>query len=284
MKKSWKGYLLTAPMMAGCLIFYIIPFFMVVYYSLRSGMGKNSEFSGLENYRQILGNGTFHMAAGNTLRFLVVSLPLALVLSYVIALGMDRKRKQYGAVSAVFLLPYTMPIVGNILLVETLFSGTGAMNQVMGWFGFSAKDWMGSSAAFAVVVLLYLWKNTGYSVVLLVAGLVTIPGEQYASAEIDGAGPLQKFLYITTPQMWYAVFFSVLFSLINAFKCFREIFLIGGKHPNTDIYMLQHFINNSFEALNYTRLSAASVLLFLVTTVSIGVLYWWVDRREEYRK
>lgn len=283
MKKSWKGVALVAPTMLGCMVFYIVPFLMVIYYSFRSSAGKNGSFIGLKNYEQILKNQMFRLAAWNTVRFLAIALPLILLLSYGIALWMTGKKEKYTGIRSVFLLPYTMPVVGNILLVETLFSQNGALNQMLGWAGISGKNWLESSLAFGVVVVLYLWKSTGYSVVLLVAGLVTIPEEQYDAAEIDGADSLEKFFYITTPQMWYSVFFALLFSIIHAFQCFREIFLVGGKHPNSDIYMLQHFINNSFEGLNYTRLSAASVLLFLVVTTVIGTFYRWVNAKEDYK-
>ena len=83
--------------------------------------------------------------------------------------------------------------------------------------------------------------------------------------------------------MWYSVFFAIIFSLINAFKCFREIFLIGGTHPNENIYMLQHFLNNSFENLNYAKLSVASVLLLIVVLVVFAVFYGFVRRKEAFR-
>ena len=102
-------------------------------------------------------------------------------------------------------------------------------------------------------------------------------------AQVEGAGRWQAFRYITMPQMWYALFIAFVFSLINAFKCFREIFLVGGEHPHPSVYMLQHFINNSFENLNYQRLSVASVLLFLVLTLVLGVCALWVLRKEAAR-
>ena len=139
-------------------------------------------------------------------------------------------------------------------------------------------------SAFWVMILMYLWKNTGYSVILLLAGLVTVPAEQYESADLDGASAFQKFRYITTPQMWYSVFFALIFSVINAFKCFREIFLIGGEHPVDELYMLQHFINNCFSNLNYQKLSVASVLLLIVIIVFFGLFYAFVSRKEAFRE
>ena len=83
--------------------------------------------------------------------------------------------------------------------------------------------------------------------------------------------------------MWYSVFFAMVFSLINAFKCFREIFLIGGTHPDDSVYMLQHFINNSFEKLNYSKLAVASVLLMIVVVAVFLICYRWVMKKEAYR-
>lgn len=130
---------------------------------------------------------------------------------------------------------------------------------------------------------LYLWKNAGYAVILLLAGLITIPTEQYESADLDGANTWQRFFYITTPQMWYSVFFALVFSVINGFKCFREIFLIGGQEPGDEIYMLQHFINNSFESMNYASLSVSSILLLAVILIFFGLFYGFVERKEAYR-
>ena len=184
---------------------------------------------------------------------------------------------------SVLLFPYIMPIVGTVLLTELLFDEVGVVNRILLLMGVPIEKWLESSWAFWIVVGLYLWKNAGYSVVLLLAGLMTIPEDQYAAASLDGAGGFRQFLYITTPQMWHSVYFALLFSLINAFKCFREIFLIGGKHPNTEVYMLQHFMNNNFENLNYNKLSVASVLLFLAVTIVISVSYGWVQRKEAYK-
>lgn len=284
MKESVRGILLVTPVMIGCLLFYAIPFCMVIRFSLRSSAGRRSSFVGLSNYADLLKNEMFCLACWNTFRFLIVSLPLILALSYAIALLLKEQAERYQLLKSVLLFPYIMPVVGTVILVELLFANHGIVNEIFCMFGLPVKGWLESPWAFGVVVLLYLWKNTGYGVILLLAGLMTISEDQYASANLDGADAFRKFIYITMPQMWYSVFFTLLFSLINAFKSFREIFLIGGKHPNTEVYMLQHFINNSFENLNYNKLSAASVLLFVVVTSVIGIAYGWVKRKEAYRE
>ena len=282
-RSAREGLLLILPLAAGCGLFYAVPFLMVLQNSFQRGTGRSREYVGIETYRSMLHSSVFRLAFGNTLKFLVVALPLIILLSYAIALLLKSHAKKHETLKSVLLLPYVMPVVGTVLLVELLFSETGIINRGLYTLGLPMADWLHSKSAFWVVVLLYLWKNTGYSVILLLSGLITIPEDHYAAASLDGATAWQQLRYITMPQMWYSVFFAAVFSLINAFKCFREIFLIGGTHPDQSIYMLQHFINNAFDKLNYPKLAVASVLLLLVLTVLLALSYRWVRRKEAYK-
>lgn len=284
MRKAYHGYLLIAPVMIGCLAFNIIPFCIVLSYSVTQGYGQSSSFVGLEHYVRIFENEMFSLAFANTMRFLAVGLPLIMLLSYLLALLLQKQAGKHKLLKSVFLFPYIMPVAGTVLLIDLLFGNTGAVNGVLTGLGLPAAEWLSGPYAFWIMILMYLWKNAGYSVILLLAGLVTVPEEQYESADLDGASAFQKFRYITTPQMWYSVFFALIFSVINAFKCFREIFLIGGEHPVSELYMLQHFINNSFNNLNYQKLSVASVLLLVVIVVFFGVFYAFVNRKEAFRE
>lgn len=282
-RSAREGLLLVLPLAAGCGLFYAVPFLMVLQNSFQRGTGRSREYVGIETYRSMLRSGVFRLAFGNTLKFLAVALPLIILLSYAIALLLKSHAQKHEALKSVLLLPYIMPVVGTVLLVELLFAQTGLVNRGLYTLGLPIADWLHSKAAFWVVIALYLWKNTGYSVILLLSGLITIPEDHYAAASLDGATAWQQLRYITMPQMWYSVFFAAVFSLINAFKCFREIFLIGGTHPDQSIYMLQHFINNAFDKLNYPKLAVASVLLLLVLTVLFALSYRWVRRKEAYK-
>ena len=276
--------MLVAPLVLGCLIFYAIPFGMVIRYSFTRGAGNTHRFVGFENYRNIIQNDMLQLAFGNTMKFLVLALPLVLVLAYAIALMLKNRVKKHQVLKSVLLLPYIMPIVGIVQVVELIFAEKGLLTQLLLSVNLPVQTWLESEYAFWVVTGLYLWKNTGYAVILLLSGLITIPDDLYAATDLDGGTKWQQFWYITVPQMWYSVFFTMVFSLINAFKSFREIFLIGGVRPHKSIYMLQHFINNSFENLNYTKLAVASVLLLLVLATVFTLSYRWVMRKEAFRE
>ena len=284
MKKEWHGYLFIAPLLLGCLVFTGIPFVLVMRYSVFQGAGVRMRFVGLENYAQAFQNSSFALAFGNSMRFLAAGLPLVMAAAYLTALLLKSQAKKYALLKSVLLFPYIMPVAATVLLAEGIFGKAGGLDWLLSLLGLPGANWLDGPLGFWAAVLLYLWKSTGYAVILLLAGLVTIPEEQYESAQLDGASAFQKFRYITTPQMWYPVFFALIFSLINAFKCFREIFLIGGQHPSDSLYMLQHFINNSFENLNYANLSVSSILLLAVILLFFGVFYGFVSRKERYRE
>ena len=283
MKRAWKGYALIAPMLAGFLLFYVVPFGQVMWDSLSQGTGKSQLFVGFYNYQRMFQNKMFLTAFGNTLKFLGLGLPLVLLLAYGLALFLKSRARRSPVLRGVFLLPYVMPVAGTVLLINLLFAERGLVNQLLLALGLPLADWLQSPAAFWVMLLLYLWKSAGYAVVLLLSGLLTIPPEHYQVAQVEGASAAQAFRFVTMPQMWYALFLALVFSLINAFQCFREIFLVGGEHPHESVYMLQHFLNNSFESLNYQRLSVASVLLFLVIALGLGLCALWVLRKEAAR-
>lgn len=284
MRKAFHGYILIAPVMIGCLVFTLIPFGIVLRYSFTQGYGAAGMFVGMEHYTKMFQNDLFRLAFFNTMKFLAIGLPLIMLLSYLLALLMQKQAGKHKLLKSVFLFPYIMPVAGTVLLIDLLFGEKGAVNGLFAALNLPIVEWLNGKYAFWAMILMYLWKNTGYSVILLLAGLVTVPAEQYESADLDGASAFQKFRYITTPQMWYSVFFALIFSVINAFKCFREIFLIGGEHPADELYMLQHFINNCFSNLNYQKLSVASVLLLIVIIVFFGLFYAFVSRKEAFRE
>lgn len=283
-KKALRGYLAILPLMAGCIVFYAAPFLLVLWKSMAKGVGRTERFVGLSNYRAVLKSEVFSRAFGNTMRFLAVCLPLILVLSLLIALFLRGQAAKHQRLKTVLLLPYMMPVAGTVMLLELLFAEAGLVNRGLYTLGLPVEDWLHSDAAFWVTVGLYLWKNTGYSVILLLSGLTTIPEELDAAAALDGANWFQRLWSITLPQMWYSFFFATVFSLINAFKCFREIFLVGGSNPHESIYMLQHFINNAFAKMSYAKLAVAAVLLLAVLVVCFALGYRLVLRKEAYKE
>lgn len=263
MKKSTQatGYLLLLPLFLGLALFFVVPFCIVIYYSLTSGMGGQT-FVGLQNYLSVTSSGLFQLAAWNTARFLAVSLPLIMVVSLLLALLIQRLMKGSQLFRLIFMFPMIVPIASVLLFLDFFFAEQGMLNTVLSAMGLPVSDWLHSDSAFLILVYLFVWKNCGYNIILILAGLYMIPMDYYESAKLDGVSAFASFRYITLPMIQPTLLFTLVISIIQSFKSFREAFLIGGNYPHDSIYLLQHFINNNFENVNYARLSVAAVLIF----------------------
>lgn len=263
-----KGVCLAAPAVLGFLVFYVLPMGVTLWQSVSYG----GIFVGLENYRITFDNHMFWLAVGNTLRFLAVALPLILVISLALALLLAEKFPGNRFFRLILLYPMLVPVAATVMVVQIFLGTRGVLNTLLVQWGFPRQDWIYSSWAFLILVLLYLWKNTGYAVILLLAGLAMIPKEYLEMARMDGAGRWKCLYYVRLPLLGPMILFTTLISLLNAFKCFREAILIGGNYPHESIYMLQHYMTNNFNNMNYMKLSVASTLVFLIIFIAACVI------------
>lgn len=251
--------LLLAPSLTGVAVFYLIPFAEVIRRSFTDAPGRR--FVGLANYQSVLSNSAFRTAVSNTARFLCVCIPALLILSLGMAL-LTRAAGRYGRLyQTSFLLPLAIPVASIVLLWNVLFSQTGLINAILQALGAQPVDFMGTGAAFWVLIATYLWKNSGYDMVLWAAGLDRIPAAQYEAAAVDGANGWQTFRWITWPGLAPTLGLTALLSLINSFKVFREAYLVAGQYPHESMYLLQHLFNNWFLNLELGRITAAAVLI-----------------------
>jgi multiple sugar transport system permease protein len=283
MKKKSSGVFLASPALAGFGVFYFIPFLIMVWYSVSFGIGKR-EFVGLKNYKDLMENEMFLLAVKNTCRFLLVSILVILLLSFTIAYFLKKLAGSGKIFEMIFFYPMVIPIASVVLIVRCLWSETGIVNNLIQWCGGQGVDWMHSSKAFWILCILYWWKYTGYHVLIFFTRLQMIPKAYYENASMDGAGPWAVLRYVVIPEMIPIILFNMLLAVMNAFKCYREAFLIGGNYPDNSIYLLQHFMNNSFESLNYQKISAASVMLMggILLLILIGYIIYKMVRGGKY--
>ena len=259
-----------APSLLVVAVIVLLPFLDVLRRSFTSAMSH--QFVGLQNYRIVLANEAFQLAAANTAKFIAVCLPLLLVLSLIIALMLSAVKETRGIFKTSFLIPMAIPVASIVFLWRAMFHDKGILNAVLLQTGQEPISWIGSSAAFWVLVFTYLWKNAGYDMVLWVSGLSGISPAFYESAEIDGAGAWSRFWKITLPNLLPTMFTVLVLSLLNSFKVFREAYLIAGSYPHDSIYMLQHLFNNWFLNLDVDKMCAGAVLMALVVFLLIMLL------------
>ena len=266
-----------SPSLIGVCVFFIVPFGVVVYYSMIDGVGSRN-FVFLENFIKLFNNSAFIMAAKNTLQFSAIAVPLAVILSIVLALMLECRIPMKSQFRTFFLSPMMVPVASVVLIWQVLFNYNGTINEFLALFDIAKIDWLQSDHCQAVVIILFLWKNLGYNMILFMAGLANIPKELLEVADVEGASEWYKFFAIKLRYLSPTVLFVTILSLINSFKVFREVYLLTGDYPYEKLYMLQHFMNNTFKSLDYQKLSAAAVVMALVMVVLIALLFYAEDK------
>ncbi|CAG7614227.1 hypothetical protein PAESOLCIP111_01688 [Paenibacillus solanacearum] len=271
-REGLTALLFLLPSLGGFAVFFLIPFIMGIYYSLMDSPVDGS-FAGLANYRELLSNPVFRRAAVNTLVFTALCVPLNMALSLGLAMLLNRKLPFRQTFRIAFLGPLVVPVASVVLVWKALFDLHGSLNGWLVSWGIAPKDWMESSAALFVVIVVYLWKNIGYNMLLFLAGLQNIPADYYEAASIDGAGKFRQWRSITLVYLTPTAFFVFIMSIINSFKVFRETYLIAGDYPDSSIYMLQHYMNNMFKSLDYQKLTSAAFLMAIAIVLLVWILF-----------
>ena len=265
------------PSLIGVSIFFLIPFLVVIYYSVVDNP-VSGNFVGLSNFAALLRNMAFRRAAANTATFSLIAVPLAVILPLLIAILLMQKIPMKSLFRTVLISPLMVPIASIVLIWEVLFHNNGVVNEWIITLGGTAIDWFKSDFSQLTIVILYLWKNVGYNMILFMAALAGIPKDITEAAALDGASGLQTFFRIKVPYLSSTILFVTILSVINSFKVFREVYLLTGDYPYDSLYLLQHFMNNMFKSLDYQKLSSAAILMGIVMVLIIGLLFW-IDRK-----
>jgi len=260
------------PSLLGVFVFFILPFFVVIYYSMVDNP-INASFVGFENFVNVFKNVAFKTASKNTLQFSIIAMPLAVILSLLLAAMLDRQIPLRSQFRTAFLTPMMVPVASVVLIVQVMFDFNGAVNNLLGGFGMAKIDWLKSEYGQVVIIFLFLWKNLGYNMILFLAALESIPHDILEVAYMENANAWQIFWQIKIRYLSPTILFVTILSLINSFKVFREIYLLTSDHPYGPLYMLQHFMNNMFKSLDYQKLSSAAIIMSLVMVLIIGALF-----------
>ncbi len=271
------AWLFLGPSLLGFSLFYLLPFVTGFYYSLVDSP-INRTFVGLHNYVALLKNPSFLLALSNTAKFTVICVPLNIAFSLGAALLLNRKIRGRNLFRTIFITPLVIPVASVVLVWQAFFDLNGVLNSLIHALGYPPVDWMKTNWSRMVVLVIYLWKNIGYSVILFLAGLQNIPAEYYEAARIDGASRRQEFFRITLIYLTPTAFFVFVISIINSFKVFRETYLISGEYPHNSIYMLQHYMNNMFMVLDYQKLTPAAFIM-AAFIVAVVLLLFIVERK-----
>ena len=265
-------WLLLLPGLAGLMLFYVVPFFGGIYFSVTDGTYENN-FVGLQNYAQVMQNPMFQLGLRNTWELSLLCAPVIWLLAFILSAMLRTLKERATPFRNVLLLPYLMPSSAMLLIWTLMFDYGGVVNRLVVAVGLERVLWLEGDALRFPIVLLYVWKNLGFSVVLFASALSAVHPSLYEYAALEGAGWWTQAFRITLPLILPTAFLVFVLAWVNAFKIFKEVYFIGGSYPTQQIYTLQHFMNNMFAKLDYQKVTTAAYLFAIGVMVLFALMY-----------
>ena len=287
-KKDWiAAYILIAPVTIGLLVFYIWPFIQNFWFSFNDVNKFNmSTFVGLENYKEMLGDKEVWRTFGNTLKYVIVTVPLGLFLSILLAALLNAKIRGKSIYRTLYFLPSVTMSAAVAMVWKWMYNEQmGILNSAIRAVGGKGHNWMTDShTALFGIMIVGLWMTVGYNMIILLAGMQGISKSYYEAAQIDGAGPIQLFFKVTIPLLTPTIFFVMITSIISGFQVFDVIYMMIGKtnpaYANTQTVVML-FYRQAFDYGYKGYAAAISILIFavimLVTVIQMIGQKKWVN-------
>ena len=279
------GYL--SPTVLLIVVLMVVPIIMVIGYSFRDNVivQPESEFAGLANYAKVLSDPDFLAALKNTAIFITVSMVAHLVLGLAFAMMLNTKLLG-GVTKALFRIVYILPWLFTIAVIAVIWrlmlDPAGVLNYVLQTLGLIQQgvDWLGDpGTALWVVTFANVWSGYPFFMISLLAGLQGIPGDLYEAADVDGAGPVQKFRHVTLPQLRPVIISMAVLDLIWTSQQFALIWMMTGGGPLNATEMLSTFTyKQAFSEYEFATASAAAVVVLLLTMI---LAFFYVRQQRE---
>ena len=279
LRKNLTGYAFISPFVIGFLCFTLIPMIISLYLSFtKYNLFAPPKWIGLDNYIKMFSNDPKYLHSLKvTLLYVFIGVPLRLTFALFVAMILNTKSRMVGAYRTTYYLP---SIIGGSVAVSimwrNIFSDTGIINGMLGFFGVGPVSWFGNpSAALIMLITLSVWQF-GSSMLIFLAGLKNIPGEMYEAASVDGAGYFRKFFKITMPLLSSVILFNLVMQTISAFMTFVPAYIIskgeGGPMDGTMLYSLYLF-RQAFMFNNMGYASAMAWVMLLLVGIMTGILF-----------
>jgi multiple sugar transport system permease protein len=272
------GWLFLAPALILTGIFFFLPVIASLFLSVTDfdiyaiADLRNARFVGLRNYRDLTENPVFWQAVGNTFYFALVGGPLTVGTSLAAALLVNARLVRFRALfRTVFFVPFVTTLVAVAIVWRYLYHPQyGLLNWMLGGFGIEPIEWLGDPRwAMPAIILMAVWKNFGYNMLIFIAGLQSIPAELYEAAGLDGAGPLRQFRHVTLPMLAPTFLFVGVITMIGYFQLFAEPYVMTAGGPlrsTTSLVLLMYE-----EGFRWWRMGAAAAVAFVLFLI---ILVW----------
>ena len=271
------------PAIAGFTVFYLAPMVISVFISMTDWNGLDrllapgfmkEHFTGLANYTAILGSEEFRKTLGNTLEYIALYIPLMLAVSLAAATLLSRQKKGVSVFRVLWYIPVlTSWVAASLIWKSILAPKYGAMNGILGFFGLEGPGWLlDAKWAMPAIVLVSVWKDTGFFALILLSGIIGINRTYYEAAELDGANAWKRFSRITLPLLTPSIFYVLIVSLINSFQLFPQIMIMtdGGPNGATQV-MVERIYKYGFRYFRMGYASAFSWILFVIIMICTAI-------------
>lgn len=267
------GILLIAPSIIGLFILNVIPFFQTIFLSFNeTGAFGKREWVGLDNYIRLFNDPAILQATKNTIIYTVISVSVGILLALIFASLLNQKIKGRSLYRAIYFLPIVVAPAAVAMVWKWLFNTDfGLINYVLGLFGVDGPAWLTSPTVVLISVsIVTVWSSIGYDIVLILAGLQSIPETYYEAARIDGASSIRQFFKITIPLVSPTLFFVVILRVMAALKQFDFMYmLIGEGNPalESSQTLTYLFYRNAFEIGDKGYASVIILWTFIIIAV-----------------
>jgi multiple sugar transport system permease protein len=266
-RRNVTGYIFIAPFILGFLLWFLIPALTSLWLVFQDwNMIDPPDFVGLDNFKRIVSDDLFWQALKVTTLYTAISVPLSMVLAFLLALLMNTKVRGITVFRTLYYLPSIIPAAANAMLwAWFLNSDFGLLNALLQAIGLPKVLWLQKPGwALPALILMSLW-GLGGGMVIFLAGLQGIPNEFYEAAEIDGAGPWAKLRHVTIPLMSPVIFFNLVMSIIGSFQVFTAAYLITNGGPqNATLFYVLYLWRNAFQFLDMGYAAALAWVLFFI--------------------
>jgi len=281
-KEAIKGYLFISPWLLGLLVFQAIPLIMVFYFSFtKYSVLSAPKWIGINNYVKIFTKDElFYKSIWNTFYIVIISVPLRLIIAFIMALLLNQKIRALGIFRTIYYIPMIVPIAATAVLFEWMFQPRyGVINFFLSFAGLPAIHWLTSTTwSKPSIIIVTLWR-IGEAVVLFLAGLQGIPEDLYEAAEVDGASYPAKLFKITIPLITPTILLQVIIEVIHIFQSFVWSFSMTEGGPlNSSLTYVLYIYRKAFQHFQMGYASALSVLLFVIVLVLTAVIFQTSNR------
>lgn len=274
-KKKLEGFLFCLPALILAITFFIFPLLRVFIMSFQewNPLG-GSKFVGLSNYIEILESKEFWQTLWNTTIYTIIVTPMIFLPAILLATGLRKTTSSSKIFRTIFFLPVAISFVVASYVWLWIYNDTyGILNYILMTMGFLDKPiaWLDTTwKARVMVSIMIAWKTQGFTMMILLAGLQSIPAELYEAAKIDGAGRFQLFRYITLPLLRPTLVLSLIISIAGSFKAFDHFYIMTGGGPMKTTQTMVMYINKVTFEYYKVGLGAAASVIFLIMLLVIS--------------